>query len=108
MAGQDGEQLDAGPSPMTSSHASVNFRFSSDQRQILQDYWSKGMTSCSREHSSMVDECSRRADCTMEQVKVCVIELCVCLCVVCLVCVHMCVDRVCVCMCVFVCWLAVA
>ena len=48
MASQDGEQLDAaaiaGPSPMTSSHASVKFRFSSDQRQILQDYWSKRMT----------------------------------------------------------------
>ena len=60
------EQL-AGP---ISSH-DVTFRFTQDQRQVLQEYWAKGMNSCSKGCSSLMYECAGMASCSMEQVKVC-------------------------------------
>ena len=63
----DQEQL-----PGPSSRTGVNLRFNSDQRQVLQEYWARGMTSCSRDHSALLDECLRKACCAVEQVKVCV------------------------------------
>ena len=69
MAMDDQEQL-----PGPSGRTGVNFRFNPDQRQVLQEYWAKGMTSCSRDNSALLDECSRKACCTVEQVKVCVFK----------------------------------
>ena len=65
---QPTEQLGS-PSP-TSSH-NVNFRFTHDQGQVLQEYWAKGMNSCSKGCSSLMHECAGMASCSMEQVKVC-------------------------------------
>ncbi len=54
----------------SSSSSSVNFRFTQDQKEVLQDFWSKGMNSCSKDNSSLTAECSRRANCSVEQVLV--------------------------------------
>ena len=52
------------------THSSTQFRFNSEQKKTLVEYWEKGMQSCSKGVKNMIEECATIAGCTLEQVKV--------------------------------------
>ena len=53
-----------------SSTGTTQFRFSSEQKTTLVKYWEKGMQTCSKGVTNMIEECATIAGCTSEQVKV--------------------------------------
>lgn len=53
-----------------SDHPKARFHFSVEKRRILVENYDKGMNSTSKRCETLIEECARSIDSTVEQVKV--------------------------------------